>query len=165
MVNLLPQENARVEKKDGSVVGPYKTSFAGDRIYINDVQADLEEGDVVLRTLPNGKDERNIITNATFWGAGLGHPARYEIEFKKGGTSEMQKPASNITILGAQSVQIGDYNTQNIVNVLQALSARIASSDATPREKEEAKSLLSNFLSHPLVTSILGAAAGAVLAQ
>jgi len=162
-LNLVPSEDARVEKKDGSVVGPYKASFAGDTILIKDVKADVEEGDVILRKLPNGKDERSIITTATFFQGLSGIAAHYQLKFRKGGSSEMQKPSQNITIHGAQSVQIGDHNTQNIINSLQALSNQIGSSDATPDEKAEAQSLLSKFLCHPLVISILGAAAGSVI--
>ena len=73
------------------------------------------------------------------------------------------KPSHNITINGAQSVQIGDFNTQNVINSFQALKNQIESSSATAADKEEAQSLLSKLFSHPLVTSILGAAAGVVL--
>lgn len=76
----------------------------------------------------------------------------------------MQKaPSHNITINGAQSVQIGDHNTQNIINSFQALKNKIETSGAPEEEIEEAKSMLSKLISHPLVTSILGAAAGAVI--
>ena len=53
-----PKEDARVEKNDGSVVGPYKATFAGNTIVVWDAQADIEEGDVILRNLPSGKDEK-----------------------------------------------------------------------------------------------------------
>lgn len=159
-----PKEDARVEKNDGSVAGPYKATFAGNTIVIWDAQADVEEGDVILRNLPSGKDERSFVTEAKFYQKMHSIPSHYQIKFKKWGASQMQqKPSHNITIHGAQSVQIGDYNTQNIINSIQALKNQIESSTVSAEEKEEAKSLLSKFLSHPLVTSILGAAAGAVI--
>jgi len=37
-------EDARVEKNDGSVVGPYKAIFAGTAIIIPEAHADIEEG-------------------------------------------------------------------------------------------------------------------------
>lgn len=159
-----PKEDARVEKSDGSVVGPYNATFAGSTIVIWDVKADIEEGDVVLRTLPSGKDERSQVTQANFFQKVHSIPSHYQIKFKKWSGSQMQqKPSHNITIHGAQSVQIGDYNTQNIINSILALKNQIDSSIASAEEKDEAKSLLANFLGHPLVTSILGAAAGAVI--
>ena len=159
-----PKEDARVEKCDGSVVGPYKATFAGSTIVIWDEKADVEEGDTILRALPSGKDERSLVTEAKFFQRMHTIKAHYQIKFTKGSAAKMQKNSShNITIHGAQSVQIGDYNTQNIINSFQALKNQIESSNVPAEEKEEAKSLLSQFISHPLVISILGAAAGAVI--
>lgn len=159
-----PKEDARVEKIDGSVVGPYNATFAGNTIVIWDAQADIEERDIILRKLPSGKDERSLVTEATFFQNVHSIPSHYQIKFKKWSASQMQqKPSHNITIHGAHSVQIGDYNTQNIINSIQALKNHIESSTVSEEEKEEAKSLLSKFLSHPLVTSILGVTAGAVI--
>jgi len=159
-----PNEDARVEKKDGSVVGPYKAIFAGNKIIVPDAHADIEEGDVILRKLPSGKDERSVVTEATFFQKMHSIPSHYQIKFRKGSPNKMpDKPSQNITIHGAQSVQIGDFNTQNVINSFKALKNQIESSSASDEQKEEAKSLLSSFLKHPLVSSILGAAAGAVL--
>lgn len=158
------KENLRIEKNDGSVVGPYKATFAGDTVVIWDERADIEEGDVVLRYLPNGKDERSSVIEVTFYQKTGRQMPFYQVKFKKGNASQMQqKQPQNITINSAHSVQIGNYNTQNIINSIQALQNQIESSTVSPDEKEEAKSLLSKFLNHPLVISILGAAAGAVI--
>jgi len=63
----LPKEDARVEKNDGSVVGPYKATFTGSTIFIWDAHADVKEGDIILRNLRNGKDERNVVAEAKFY--------------------------------------------------------------------------------------------------
>jgi hypothetical protein len=73
------------------------------------------------------------------------------------------KPVQNFHINNAQSIQIGDFNSQNVVNSFEALVKKIESSSASPVEKEEAKSLLSKFLTHPVVVSVLGAAAGSII--
>lgn len=158
------KEDARVEKKNGDVCGPYKALFAGNTIIIDDPKADIEEGDTILRLLPNGKDERSYVTAATFYNMGVGGIGpHFQIKYKKGGAPVEHKPVQNFHINNAQSIQIGDFNTQNVVNSFEALVKKIESSTATPEEKEEAKSLLSKFLSHPLVASLLGAAAGAII--
>ena len=163
-LNLLPQEDARIEKEDGSVVGPYKTIFTGDVIIIKDEKADVAEGDVIRRALPNGKDERNIVIEARFFQKIEFVEAHYQIKSKKIGTSKMQKPtAPTITINNAGSVQVGDNNTQNIVNAFQALEDQIELSESTSEEKEEAKSLLLKLAKHPLVASILGGATGGLI--
>ena len=159
-----PNEDARIEKKDGSTLGPYKTIFAGDTIIITDPKADIEEDDAILRKLPSGKDERSIATKVQFFQKIHGIPSHYQVKFKKESSKQMDKKSSqNITIHGAQSVQIGDFNTQNVINSIHALKNQIESSNGSPEEKEEAKTLLQKFISHPLVASILGAAAGAII--
>lgn len=161
--NSFPKEDARVEKQDGSVIGPYKATFAGNTIMVWDEKADIEEGDTILRALPSGKDERSLVTEAKFFQTMHSIKAHYQIKFTKGGISKMQPPSQTFNIHGVQSLQIGDHNTQNIINSFQALKNQIESSSATPEQKEEAKSLLAKLISHPLVTSLLGAAAGALL--
>lgn len=158
------KEDARIEKRGGKIFGPYKALFAGGTIFITDPKADIEEGDTILRKLPNGKDERSIVTSATFYNQGVGSiGSHYQVKFRKGGESNMQKPTQHINITGAQSVQIGDYNTQNIINSFEALVKQIDASSASDTEKQEAKSRLKAFLSHPLVVSVLGAVAGTVV--
>lgn len=158
------KEDARIEKPNGNVIGPYKALFAGSTIIIDDPKADVEEGDTILRLLPNGKDERSYVTEATFYNMGVGSIGKhYQIKFKKGGAPMEYKPVQNFHINNAQSIQIGDFNSQNVVNSFEALVKKIESSSATSEEKEEVKSLLAKFLSHPVVVSVLGAAAGAII--
>lgn len=155
------EEDARIEKADGSVIGPYKASFPGGTIFVLDQTADIEEGDVILRKLPSGKDERSIVTEATFYRQGVsGMGAHYQIKYRKGGQAEMKQPSQTINIHGAQSVQVGDYNTQNIINSFEALVKKIESSEVPQEQKEEAKGMLRKLLEHPAVVSVIGAATG-----
>lgn len=162
--DLVPQEDARIEKADGNIVGPYKASFAGSTIFITDEKADLEEGDTILRELPNGKDERSVVTEATLYRKGIGGMgAHYQVKFRKGGQAPSQTPTQNINISGNSSVQIGNHNTQNIINAFDSLVKEIESTDASNDEKQEAKSRLKEFLEHPLVVAVLGTAAGSIV--
>lgn len=161
MLSNMKKEDALVEKKDGGLVGPYKTVFAGDTIIVWDATADVEEGDVVLRKLPNGRDERSEVTAATFYDTGR-MQAHYQLKFRKGTVKNMATSTNTFHIHGGQ-VQIGDHNTQNIVNALRELQQRIDSGDGTPEQKQEAKGLLTAFIAHPLVTSVLGGLAGGLV--
>lgn len=157
------QDEARVEKKDGSILGPYKALFPGGTIFLLDEKADVEEGDVILRELPSGKDARCIVTAATFYRHGVaGMGPHYQIKYRNGGRSEMQKPGHTINIHGAQSIQVGDYNTQNIVNFFETLITKIESADRPAAQKEEAKDMLRKLLEHPAVVSVIGAVADAI---
>lgn len=160
--NTFPKENARVEKKSGLIVGPYMAVFAGEVIVVTDAQADIEEGDVILRQLPNGRDERSHVVEVNFYNDMTAFGAHYQLKIRKAGTSEMKNPTNTFHIHGGQ-VQIGDNNTQNIVNALNALKEKIDAADATPEQKSGAKELLGNLIAHPLVTSVLGGFAGAVM--
>lgn len=156
--NHFPKELAKVEKPGGEVVGPYKMIFTGDVIIVWDVSADIQEGDFILRMLPNGRAEQFTVTNSTFYQKISSIPAHYQIKFMKGAIGEKAKPQQTINIHSAQAVQIGDYNTQQITATIQTLVQKIDASDASQDEKAEAKSLLQNFLDHPLVAAVIGAA-------
>jgi hypothetical protein len=65
-------------------------------------------------------------------------------------------------ISGAQNVQAGDHNTQEISANLRDLALQINGSDATEEEKQEAANLLSTFLRHPAVVAAMGGASGQV---
>ena len=67
----------------------------------------------------------------------------------------------NITVTKSTNVQIGNGNIQAIT--IGEIIAAIAKSNASEKEKNDAKSILKRFLEHPLVTSILGGVSGSVL--
>ncbi|WP_325892722.1 hypothetical protein [Grimontia sp. NTOU-MAR1] len=153
-------EDALVEKIDGTIIGPYPAQFAGKSIIISDIEADIEEGDTILRDLPSGRQERNIVTQADYHTSTLDAQFKpsIHVKFKRPNAISASKPAPVINVTGPNStVQIGDHNTQNIANAMSDLAERINSTDADEQEKEKAKTLLGQFLKHPLVGSILGA--------
>jgi hypothetical protein len=69
----------------------------------------------------------------------------------------------NISIHGSHGIQIGNQNTQSIVNGFQEMLTQIDVSTFTPDEKKEAKGRLARFLEHPLVTAIVGGAVGGLV--
>jgi len=68
---------------------------------------------------------------------------------------------NNVTVVGGKnhSFQVGD-NNEAVIEFQLSLSKKIESLNASPEEKEEAKSLLSRFVEHPLINTILGAGLG-----
>lgn len=153
-------EQVRIETKGGTTAGPYRALFSGKTILL-DALADVEDGAVVLRRLPNGKDERCYVTDSEFCRGMDGVEAHYQVTFRKGSPAEVPKPSTTFNIHGGQ-VQIGDNNTQNIINALRELKEKIEGSAATLEQKEEAKNRLSSLLAHPLVTTVLGGLVGTV---
>jgi|SRR5690625_205406 len=149
------REEAQVQKADGAIKGPYKARFVGSTIFIDDLMADVEEEDCILRQLPNGNIERSFVTNATFYDRGIGGMGpHFQIKFSK--TKPLEQAVQNININNAQGIQVGSNNIQNITNTFYALIKKIESADASPEDKKEAKFLLREFLAHPLVVAITG---------
>lgn len=65
-----------------------------------------------------------------------------------------------VNISGSSYVTVGNNNQISIQHSVQELVKVIESSNATPEQKAEAKGLLRQFLEHPLLASIAGAAIG-----
>ncbi|MGL5120382.1 MAG: hypothetical protein ACRC64_02395, partial [Plesiomonas shigelloides] len=87
------------QKKNGQILGPYKAKFAGDTIIINDPLADIDDGDIILRRLPNGKDQRSYVTKATFYDTHIGgFGPHFQVKFKSASAVEHPKPVQNIHI-------------------------------------------------------------------
>lgn len=162
MFNSFPNEIVKIEKQDGSIVGPYKAIF-GKKTTFTSVEIDIDDGDILVRQLPGGKTERYVISETTFDQGLISIPPHWTCTTTKASIANAPKAAPNIVIHSAHGVQIGDNNTQNIINYIQALQEKIDSSNAPDKEKAEAKSRLANFLEHPLVTTLLGVSATAIL--
>lgn len=132
-------DEARVEKPDGTIYGPYKASFPGKTIFILDENADVEEGDVVLRVLPNGKDERSVVSEVTFYKKGVeGVGAHYQIKYTKGGQIELPRLAATGTIgyPGAYSSEYESAGTQQSKGDIESTvqggqTSEVATKDST----------------------------------
>ena len=159
------KESVRVQKEDGTFKGPYEVSFTENIIIVSDLKADITKGDKIIRKLPNENDEYYYVTKIDCYSENLGGiPPHYKVKFTQAPPSQpMERNIQNINFHGSQNVQIGNHNIQNITNAFNELIQKIESSTASETEKQEAKSLLNQFLSHPLVVSIIGSTLGAAI--
>lgn len=165
-MRLFKNEDAFINKADGRRLGPYPSNFAGKTIIINDKNADIDVGDEIVRVLPNGKEEIKEITECNFYSIGVaGRGPHFQLKV----SSERTLPATNsssvnqtFNIHGGQ-IQIGNENRQEIINNFQTLVKAIDDSTATSEEKAEAKGRLRSFLEHPIVTTVVGVAASAII--
>jgi hypothetical protein len=66
-------------------------------------------------------------------------------------------PSQNITISGSSNIVVGNHNSLVVKNSIEELVKIIEASTASIEDKQEAKSLLKQFLSHPLLASVVGA--------
>lgn len=162
----LANDRVTIEKPNGTTTGPHHSVVEATEVTILGADADCEPGDVVCRKLPSGRIERLVVLDATF-SPGLHEiPSVWQLKVRKeSARPEVEGSRPHITIHQAHGVQIGDHNTQTVVGALTALVKEIEVADAPAAAKVEAKTRLKRFLEHPLVTSVLGAAAGSVLSK
>ncbi|MBX3417638.1 MAG: hypothetical protein KF851_08555 [Pirellulaceae bacterium] len=158
-------ESITVVKADGTSNGPYKATFSKNIMRVFGENVNVDDGDSIERPLPNGKIEMYTVEEATFV-RGMSDAADNWKMIVRKDTSLRPKgggKTTNINIHNSQGIQIGDYNVQHVQSVIESMISAIEDSDASDEEKTEAKSRLQAFLSHPLVTATLGAAAGALI--
>lgn len=140
---------------------PYPCTFAKDKVTIFEEGIDVREGEKVLRTLTHGVTESYTILHVDHGRAFHGIPARVRLEVRKDTSLRptAEGRTTHVNISHSTGIQVGDYNTQQIVNSFSQLIQQIEGADAPPEQKAEAKARLLGFISHPLVNTALGAGA------
>lgn len=163
---LSANENAFILKKNGERKGPYKAKFAGRTVVINDASADVSDGDIVIRILPNQKEEHKEILECNFFDSGIGGFGPH-FQLKVGAvrekSSSTHSPTSQTINIHGGNVQIGNHNRQEISNSITTLVDIINQSNVSNEQKQEAKNLLQKFIEHPLVVSLAGGAISSLL--
>jgi hypothetical protein len=83
---------------------------------------------------------------------------------KEAGLPKKEKKMKNQKIkINATNVQVGDHNHQQIVQTFTEIVNQIKESDAPDEEKKNALDKLAAFVNLPLVSSVAGAALGAII--
>ena len=166
--NLL-NDTVYVQASDGTKSGPYKTAIGskgGLSASIFENTLDVEEGWKLIRPLPSGKEESYTILEANYSPGLHAIPPHWTLKLRKDSslvTSQKPSQSTTININNSQGIQIGDHNVQHIANSLVGLVEKIEASNAPAHEKAEAKGLLREMLSNPVVAAVLGGATSGVL--
>lgn len=164
-IPLIMTDDVYFENDCGERIGPFKTKFRGSNITVFNDKLIIKEGDIAIQQLPNGTEDRFIITNTQFNTGLQSTKAHYKISLVKESKQQREeKITSNTTVhISNSNVQVGDGNIQNIVNSFEQLTKEIESSGSTPEQKEEAKGLLKLLISNPTVAAVLGGAVSGLL--
>lgn len=165
----LAEDKIYVLKEVGEKLGPF-TAAVNSRKGIIEVfvkNLDVEVGDKILRPISSVKEEIYAVLDVHYESVTHGVFASYELDVRREGAPEKPKWNSSPTIhiSNSQGIQIGDHNAQSVVNMLQELVSEIDKADAPNEQKTEAKNRLFAFLSHPIVSSVLGGAAGGLASE
>ncbi|CAI8968140.1 RIP homotypic interaction motif-containing protein [Pseudomonas marginalis] len=150
-------------KTDGRRLGPYNTRI-GPSASIFEPSLDVDVGDHLERTLPNGKIELHYITECNYSQGLVSIGPHWSLKLRKG--PEKESPPSKhttINISNSTGIQVGDHNTQHIQEGIADLLKKIEESGASSEEVEQAKGRIAQMLEHPLVSSIIGSGVGALI--
>lgn len=109
------------KKTTGQQLGPYKCMLVGDSCAIDDKTLDIDHGDTIIQTLPNGKDEHYTVLRADYREDFGEIQGGYELKLRK--EQQIHKyPTSlvnNVNINNSTGFQVGNYNT--LTNTIQQL--------------------------------------------
>lgn len=160
-IKHLMKDNAFIENEVGQRFGPFKTNFGGSELIFFDDKLLVKEKNVVIQPLPNGTEQRFIVTDVQFNSGLRGIKGHYLISIVKESKQQKEKNMTTNTTfhINNSNVQVGDGNIQNIVNSIEQLVKEIDNSKSTFEQKEEAKGLLKTFISNPTVAAVLGGGA------
>ena len=108
-----------IKKITGQQLGPYKCMLTGDSCAIDDKTLDVDHGDIITRTLPNGKEEQYTVLRADYREDFEAIPGGYELKLRK--EQQIHKhPASvtnNVNINNSTGFQVGNDNI--LTNTIQ----------------------------------------------
>jgi hypothetical protein len=159
-------EEIFINRQDGTRIGPIKASFDHETFTIWRDDIEIEGGDSIDHPINDSKSERYPVIDVKFTKRFTEIPAHFDITVRPTASMvETPKPSvTNIHISNSQGFQVGDHNTQNIIDGFKTLISEIEKTSASPADKKEAKGKLASFLEHPLTVGILGGAAGGLTA-
>lgn len=165
MFDDLMTDKCYVIDENGKRSGPFNTLFtSNNQIRTFDQTLDAKEGDTLVQPLPNGKEVCFTIKDVKYV-SGIDEGS-WVVSFHRGSAKPKEPQISNPTynFHGANNVQIGDNNIQNIRSAVETLVHGINNAQATAQEKEQAKGLLRTFLENPTTSAVLGAATSGLVA-
>lgn len=161
-------DDAWIEHANGHRSGPFKTSFGGNSLLFMQGDLAIDEGEIVIQTLPGGSERRHVAievkhVSAVFGVAEAHCSVRVRSEASHKARQAPATSTTNVTVSGG-SVQIGNHNMQTITSSFQTLVHAINSSNFSQAEKVEAKGRLRSVLENPVVAAVLGAAVQGIVA-
>lgn len=152
MLAAFPTEKVKLIKQDSTVIENIEALVEKDHFFIDDVNVDIEEGDVFQRELPTGKHETYLVIDRGFYRAMGGIPAHYQVSVQKQTSIPKignEKVVNNYNIGSAEKININStdnsvtYNiTENdkaLMETLKMLAKELDNSEAIINSIEEMK--------------------------
>lgn len=162
----LENDEVFVIDERGHRQGPYKTAFNSKKLTIFNETLDINDGDKIVRALPNVKEDIYTVVESSYNSAFHGIPGHYSLKLRKDSalSNEGHRTVNKtVNINNSTGFQVGDGNVQNITDCIQSLVENIESFDVTNEEKMIARSKIKEMLSNPTVAAILGGSVSSLL--
>ena len=111
-------EKVKIIKPDQSVIENVDALVQREKIFVDDGTLNIEEGDIIERTLPSGSKEKYLVEDRGFFREMNGIASHYQIKVKKQNPyskSNSGRIVNNYNITNAEKVNIN--STDNSVNI------------------------------------------------
>ena len=99
MLRGMMNDRVRLVKADGKEFGEVPANVQRNMIFIDDANLPIEEGDRLIRCLPNGLDECYLVLDRGLYSAVEGMQAHYQVQVRKAtaGLDSPKETAENST--------------------------------------------------------------------
>jgi hypothetical protein len=110
-----------VVKKDGTRSRPVAASVQGEKVYTQAKDLDVEPGDMIVRKLPSGREERLTVIDPQYHQGPGGRLAHWKILCEREGRLEPQPSSVTYNVSGPQArVNIGSVDQSSNVIAAEA---------------------------------------------
>lgn len=116
--SMCKPETVRIIAPDGSVRSVVVGYHTGDIFFIDDMSADLEQGDELRRVLPNGKDDVYQIVDPQFIDNQIEAP-HYQVKVQRKGMFAHDAGGYRVSVSG-DNARVNIQSTDNSVNVVNS---------------------------------------------
>lgn len=107
-----------VSRKDGSTYNDLPAQITGEIILIPNDAVPIEVGDIILRRLPSGIDEKFIVINPGFYDRIAGMPAHYQVKFRREGSGEQKSFGEGYNIRIGSNSHVNINSTDHSINTV-----------------------------------------------
>lgn len=109
-------DTVTLTKQTGEIFNDIKALVDKKNIFIFDSTLDIEEGDVLLRELPNGRVEEYVVTDRGYYEKFGSIDAHYQCEVEKKTSQKFKEPNISVTFNGPNS-RYNHHSTDNSTNI------------------------------------------------
>lgn len=121
--DLLPlSDKVTLVKQDGTTIEDIPADVQSKTIFINDASLPIEEGDVLVRDLPNGLCERFVVVERGYFSASAGFPAHYQVKFSRQRDQPSAAETTTVYNLHGDNARVNVNSTDSSINVVSVRS-------------------------------------------